>query len=197
MIGKFCSLTSSGCFIVLALVVLLGVGGYFYIKEGNGVGKVLGVMDQPVLEGLEEAEQGTLYDKLDSYVNSLDGSKESTLILSEEEVAFLVKDYVSDFGILNWSVQDIAFDFEPDSGRAFLQFPQEFVLTLDVDFEDDHLVVTRTYLGKIKLPQVVQNKITDILYQSQEQLKTNNFGGVLLENVRFMKDSCILQVSKI
>jgi len=186
----------------LLILLVLGFGAYsvYLITSGEGVGSVLGATDRPLITADPDAEK-KLESKLDEFNLSLESNSRADLVLSENEVTLFLNTYLSELQDYYFSVfENFLVDVESDKvyvyadGPSGTQFKMQFVSIVD---EGAILELDEIYIGKLRVPGIMREKINDGIYQGVEQLKTSNFGGMKIERLKFFEDLIILELEKV
>jgi len=189
-----------GCLLVIVLIV--GVGGYIFtsIKSGKGLSAFIGGVNRPLIE-VDESDEKKANDKITSFNETFRDENKAELILSEEEASFMLDRYISttddsDLFIFRNSI----IDFGPDRATIYADgiIGSEFKVDIKVNTDDGIVpIVDGVYIGRIKAPTFFSDKISLIIEQALEQLKTSNLGSQKITRLRFMQDSVVIEITKI
>ena len=200
IIGRLTSLINTGCTLLVFLVFAFGAYSVYLIKSGEGVGSVLGATNRPLITADPNAEKN-LSEKIKTFNSSLEENGSADLVLSENEATLFLNTYLFELQDYYFNVFD-NFLVDIESGRAYVyadgpsgtDFKMQFVSNLNegIIIETDEI-----YIGKVRVPGVVREKINDGVYQGVEQLKTSNFGGLKITRLKFIEDAIVLELMKV
>ena len=200
IIGRLTSILNAGCTLIVLFVFGFGAYSIYLIKSGEGVGSVLGTTDRPLITADPNAEKN-LIEKVETFTSSLQENGRADIVLSENEATLFLNTYLSEVQDYYFSVFD-NFLVDIESGRAYVyadgpsgtDFKMQFVSSL----EDDIILETdEIYIGKVRVPGIVREKINSGVYQGIEQLKTSNFGGMKITRLKFLENSIVLELAKV
>lgn len=200
IMGRITSIFNKGCTLLILLVLAFGAYSVYLIKKGDGVGAVLGTVDRPLIIADENAEKN-LNDKLDSFNLSLNSNGKADLVLLENEATLFLNTYLAElqdyyFGIFENFLIDIESDraYVYADGPGGTQFKMQFVSNVDsgIILETDEI-----YIGKLRIPGILREKLNSGIYQGIEQLKTSNLGGMKITRLKFVENSMILELTKV
>lgn len=200
IIGRLTSIINTGCTMLVLFIFAFGAYSVYLIKSGEGVGSVLGTTDRPLITADPNAGKN-LSEKIKTFNSSLEENGSADLVLSENEATLFLNTYLSELQDYYFNVFD-NFLVDIESGRAYVyadgpggtDFKMQFVSNV----EESILIETdEIYIGKVRIPGIVREKINSGIYQGVEQLKTSNFGGMKIMRLKFMEDMVAIELEKV